>query len=79
MKGALVHPLKVQTSVHDCNANPITPYIIVEEIEERYQFLEDMEKLGKGGAYRNQIKSEIAQRMSILKRLTKEDGQQITQ
>ena len=42
---------------------------IQREIDERWQFLAEMQAAGKGDQYRAQIRSEIAQRVTQLKRL----------
>ena len=44
----------------------------MEEIEERRQFLEEMESLGRGGEYRSRILTEISQRVRELELLDRE-------
>ena len=50
--------------------------VVMEEIEDRRAWLDDMEALGQAGTYRNRILTEIAQRVKRLEELQKmKDGQ----
>ncbi|KAJ7565382.1 hypothetical protein O6H91_02G058300 [Diphasiastrum complanatum] len=58
--------------------------LIAKEIEEREEFLKDMQKLGRTDAYQNQIRMEIQDRIKQMKKLDKlitqdENGQSFSQ
>lgn len=42
---------------------------VLHEIQERVDWLEEMEKLGEGHKYKQKIKSEIEERLRLIKRL----------
>lgn len=43
--------------------------VVLHEIQERMDWLEEMEKLGEGHIYKPVIKNEIAERLRLIKRL----------
>lgn len=50
-------------------SNSISLSVVLNEIQERIDWLEEMEKLGEGRAYKALIKSEIEERLRAIKRL----------
>lgn len=49
--------------------------LVLHEIQERMDWLEEMEKLGEGHVYKPLIKSEIEERLRLIKRLQPENSE----
>lgn len=47
-------------------------FLVLHEIQERMDWLEEMEKLGEGHIYKPLIKNEIEERLRLIKRLQPE-------
>lgn len=47
---------------------------VLQEIEERIEWLNEMDKLGEGHKYRQMIQNEIAERLRLIKQLDREDS-----
>lgn len=61
-----VYPLNVN---HITNVLVFVGVLVLHEIQERMDWLEEMEKLGEGHKYKGLIKSEIEERLRSIKRL----------
>lgn len=54
-------------------------FLVLHEIQERMDWLEEMEKLGEGHIYKPLIKSEIQERLCLIKRLQPESTEKGTE